>query len=38
MQVFASEINNFGNELKLGTYMFEITQGKEKKVVRGVMY
>jgi hypothetical protein len=38
MEVFASEINNIGNELKSGTYMFEITQGKEKKTVRGVKY
>jgi hypothetical protein len=38
MEVFASENNNFGNELKSGTYMFEITQGKEKKTVRGVKY
>jgi Secretion system C-terminal sorting domain/PKD-like domain len=36
--VFASEINNIGNDLKSGVYMFEITQGKEKKTVRGVKY
>jgi len=38
MEVFASEINNIGNDLKSGVYMFEITQGKEKKTVRGVKY
>jgi hypothetical protein len=38
LEVFASDINNIGNDLKSGTYMFEITQGKEKKTVRGVKY
>jgi len=38
IEVFASEINNIGNELKSGTYMFEILQGKEKRTVRGVKY
>jgi len=36
--VLASEINNIGDDLKSGVYMFEITQGKEKKTVRGVKY
>jgi hypothetical protein len=38
MEVFATEINNIGNELKMGTYWFDLTQGKEKKTVRGVRY
>ena len=38
MVIFASEINSIGNDLKSGVYMFEITQGKEKKTVRGVKY
>ncbi|MFM1963524.1 MAG: hypothetical protein RLZZ172_2369, partial [Bacteroidota bacterium] len=41
VQVFSSlatEICNIGNDLKPGVYMFEITQGKEKKTVRGVKY
>lgn len=41
VQSFSSlttEICNIGNDLKPGVYMFEITQGKEKKTVRGVKY
>jgi hypothetical protein len=38
LAVLASEINNIGDDLKSGVYMFEITQGKEKKTVRGVKY
>ena len=36
--VYATEINNIGNDLKSGVYMVEITQGKEKKTVRVVRY
>ena len=36
--VYATEINNIGNDLKSGVYMVEITQGKEKKTVRVVKY
>jgi len=38
LSVLATEINNIGTDLKSGVYMFEITQGKEKKTVRGVKY
>jgi hypothetical protein len=36
--LFANEINNIGNDLKSGVYMFEVTQGKEKKTLRVVKY
>jgi hypothetical protein len=38
MDVFTNQINNIGDDLKSGVYMFEIMQGKEKKTVRGVKY
>jgi hypothetical protein len=34
----ASQTNHFGNELKSGVYMVEVTKGLEKKVVRVVKY
>jgi hypothetical protein len=38
MAVFTNQINNIGDDLKSGVYMFQITKGKEKRTVRGVKY